>query len=200
MIKSGKVVLILSLCCLLLSACGKSEIIRYYMLETKQEAIASEAINQNIEMVIGLGPVNFPDYLKRSQIVMRDHPTEVIILNNHKWAESLEENFIRVLAQNLFALQPSARIISYPSRQWSQVKQQVIIDVNRFDSDTLGETVLETKLTLIRNDDPENAVTSLSSLVLDNGASEDYASMVDVMSRLVQQLAMHINDLINDSQ
>ncbi|MBT7950462.1 MAG: hypothetical protein HN764_02450, partial [Gammaproteobacteria bacterium] len=53
---------------------------------------------------------------------------------------------------------------------------------------------------LIRNDDPENAVTSLSSLVLDNGASEDYASMVDVMSRLVQQLAMHINDLINDSQ
>jgi uncharacterized protein len=196
MIKSEKVVLILSLCCLLLSACGKSESIRYYMLETKQEEIASQAMNQSTATVIGLGPVNFPEYLNRSQIVMRDYPTEVIILNNHKWAESLEENFIRVLVQNLSALQPSARIISYPSRQWSQVKQQVIIDVNRFDSDTLGETVLETKLMLIRNGDLANSVTSHSRLVLDNEASEDYADMVDVMSRLVQQLAMQINDLI----
>ena len=196
MIKSAKIILILSLCCLLLSACGKSESIRYYMLETKQEAIASQAMNQSAATVIGVGPVNFPEYLNRSQIVMRDYPTEVIILNNHKWAESLEENFIRVLVQNLFALQPSARIISYPSRQWSQVKQQVIIDVNRFDSDTLGKTVLETKLTLIRNGDPADSVTSHSRLVLENEVSKDYAGMVDVMSRLVQQLAVQINDLI----
>ncbi len=186
--------------CLFLVACSKSGSTRYYLLEAQTNLPAGEDRNQDTGMLIGLGPVNFPDYLKRSQIIMRDNRTEVFILDGHRWAEPLQENFIRVLAQDLLALHPSARVIVYPSRQWSEVDQQVIIDVNRFDSDSRGETVLETQLTLIRKGEPAETVTRYSRLVLENKTIENHAGMVDVLSRLVQQLAEQITIFIGEAE
>lgn len=196
----GKLSLILALLCLSLLACSKSGTTRYYLLEGKSNNQAGEDVELDSRTIIGLGPVNFPDYLKRSQIIIRDNSTEISMLDSHRWAEPLEENFLRVLVQNLIALNPSARVIGYPSRHWSEVSQQVIIDVHRFDSDTGGETVLETQLSLIRNDEPPNTITRYSRLVLKNETIDDHAGMVDVLSKLVQQLAEQITIFVDEAR
>lgn len=197
MIKRAKIVLLLCLACCLLSACSnKSDSVKYYLLEAPANPLPGKRGEDPAAAVIGLGPVTFPDYLARSQVVIRGNSTEVSILNGHRWAEPLEENFIRVLTQNLLSLNTDSRIIVYPSRQWSQVRRQVLVDVNRFDSDSQGRTILEAQLTLIQTKDPANAVSHSSRLILENSTAENYAGMVKLMGRLVYQLAEQITLLI----
>src|SRR5262249_22231052 len=49
------------------------------------------------QLSIGLGPVDFPGYLKRREIVTRVGGGQLQLSDNKRWAESLDANFERVL-------------------------------------------------------------------------------------------------------
>ena len=66
-------------------------------VEQSQEHGTGETNN----MFIGIGPIRFPAYLDREQIVTRTAQNRLDISENDRWAEPLEENFTRVLSQNL---------------------------------------------------------------------------------------------------
>src|SRR5262245_47155811 len=52
-------------------------------------------------LVLGIGPIKFPGYLDRQQFVTRVSQNRFAVAENDRWAEPLEENFSRVLSQNL---------------------------------------------------------------------------------------------------
>src|ERR1700736_4827820 len=56
------------------------------------------------EIAIGLGPVKFPAYLARPEIVTRSSPNKIDLSDIDRWAEPLDKNFVTVLAQNLTTL------------------------------------------------------------------------------------------------
>jgi uncharacterized lipoprotein YmbA len=70
----------------------------------------------NSQLTIGVGPVEFPDYLKRLAVVTRTGPNRVELSDNKRWAEPLHRNFDRVLSENLATLLDTQRIDKYP---WS---------------------------------------------------------------------------------
>ena len=67
-------------------------------------------------MFLGIGPIKFPGYLDRQEIVVRSAQNRLMFLSTDRWAEPLQENFSRVLSENLALLLDTDLIIIYP---WS---------------------------------------------------------------------------------
>jgi uncharacterized lipoprotein YmbA len=86
---------------------------------------------------IGLGPVKFPAYLARPEIVSRSSPTQVDISEISRWAEPLEKNFVSVLSQNLATLL-GAHVATFPWFRPINLDYQVALDITRFDTDSKG--------------------------------------------------------------
>jgi uncharacterized lipoprotein YmbA len=83
---------------------------------------------------LGIGPIKFPGYLDREQLVTRVSQNRFRVAENDRWAEPLAENFTRVLMQNLTALVPTARLVSHPWRPRERPDYRLEIDVLRFEA------------------------------------------------------------------
>jgi uncharacterized protein len=93
-------------------------------------------------LVLGLGPIRFPDYLDRSEIVTRIEPNQLQMSENDRWAESLKDNFNRVLSQDLSNLLGTQQIINFPWYSTTHVDYQIAIIVDRFECDNQGSARL----------------------------------------------------------
>ncbi len=73
------------------------------------------------KMFLGIGPIKFPGYLDRQEIVVRSGQNRFEVSEIDLWAEPLEENFSRVLSENLALLLNTDLIIIYP---WSPNRER----------------------------------------------------------------------------
>jgi uncharacterized protein len=94
------------------------------------------------QLTIGVGPVDFPDYLRRLPVVTRVAPNRIDLSAERHWAEPLDKNFDRVLSENLAVLLDTQRIEKYPWSLRTKVDYQVEIDVQRFETTSDGQTQL----------------------------------------------------------
>lgn len=94
---------------------------------------------------LGVGPIKFPGYLDRQEIVLRTAQHRFEVSENERWAEPLDENFARVLGQNLAALLGTDRIISYP---WPSERRPILrveIEVLSFEANAAHEAQLSAR-------------------------------------------------------
>jgi len=82
---------------------------------------------------LGIGPLKFPGYLDRQEFVTRAAENRFDVSENDRWAEPLDENFVRVLSQNLAVLLPADRIVQYPWPSSKRPNYQLAIEVLRFE-------------------------------------------------------------------
>jgi len=92
-------------------------------------------------IAIGLGPVKFPAYLNRDEMVTRSSPNKVELSDINRWAEPLDKNFVTVLAQNLTTLL-SAQVKTFPWYRPAHLDYQIALDVTRFDTDSKGNATI----------------------------------------------------------
>ncbi len=87
---------------------------RFFVLTAMAPGEAGAPANQagTRALVLGLGPIRFPDYLDRTDIVTRMGANRLLISQNDHWAEPLRNNFARVLAHNLSSLLGTQQIVS----------------------------------------------------------------------------------------
>src|SRR5438477_3368390 len=98
---------------LLASGCSlgrQSPPVRLYTLTTLSPADAGQHTSSTQGIAIGVGPVELPQYVNRPQIVTGDSGNELQRAAFEQWAEPLETNFSRVLAQNLALLLATDRV------------------------------------------------------------------------------------------
>jgi uncharacterized lipoprotein YmbA len=86
---------------------------------------------------LGLGPVKFPPYLARQEIVTRSSPNKVDLSSIDRWAEPLDKNFVSVLGQNLVTLL-GARVATFPWYHPNNLDYQIGMNITRFDTDSKG--------------------------------------------------------------
>lgn len=91
---------------------------------------------------IGLGPIKFPDYLKRPWVVTRAASNRLMISDLKRWAEPLDKNFESTLAQNLSQMLGTQKIVSYPWYGDTHVDYQVEVWVSRFETSEDGGSQL----------------------------------------------------------
>jgi uncharacterized protein len=92
--------------------------------------------------VIGLGPITLPKYLDRPQIVSRASPHQLALGEFDYWAEPLQENFSRVLAENLALLIPTDHVLLDNWPRPAPLDYQVRVEVRHFDGWLGGESSL----------------------------------------------------------
>lgn len=124
---------------LLLGACASSPPVQFYALDT----MAHAGVSSEGGITIALGPLTFPEYLQRPQIVTRTSGSEVIIDEFQRWAEPVDRSFNRVLASNLDEMLESAVVVVFPHYMNISIDMRVIGRVFRFDTDTAGLAVLD---------------------------------------------------------
>src|SRR5262249_44687675 len=94
------------------------------------------------QLTLRVGPVSFPDYLRRLPVVTRVDPNRIEISDEKRWAESLDKNFNRMLSENLATILGTQRIEKYPWPLATKIDYQVEVDVQRFETTSDGQTLL----------------------------------------------------------
>jgi len=159
---------------------------------------AQDAAGTNA-LVLGIGPVKIPGYLDRQQLVTRVSQNRFAVAENDRWAEPLDENFSRVLSQNLSILLQTDRIVAYPWERSQQPAYQVQVEVLRFEPN--AEQLVELSARWIIVDGAKKTISSRESYLThparDKSTEASVAAMSDVVGGLSKEIAADIRALIS---
>ncbi len=160
---------------------------------------AQDAAGTNA-LVLGIGPVKIPGYLDRQQLVTRVSQNRFAVAENDRWAEPLDENFSRVLSQNLSILLQTDRIVAYPWERSQQPAYQVQVEVLRFEPN--AEQLVELSARWIIVDGAKKTISSRESYLThparDKSTEASVAAMSDVVGGLSKEIAADIRALISE--
>jgi uncharacterized lipoprotein YmbA len=192
------------LLCLVVSGCvslgPQPDPSRFYALtslphpgQRQQNPAASEAL------VLGIGPVKLPGYLDREQFVTRISQNRFAVAENDRWAEPLEENFLRILAQNLSILLQTDRIVTYPWERNQRPTYQVQVEVLRFEPNAEQRVELWARWTVF--DNAKKIVTvresHLSQPTGDKSTESAVAALSEVAGDLSKEIAAALRGIIS---
>jgi len=176
----------------LLAACSSTPPTRFYKLNSlpggQQE---NPAALLGMDIAIGVGPVELPEFLDRPQIVTRKSQNQVEIAEFHRWAASFPRDFSRVLAKNISTLLPTDRVAVYPWEDSFSPTYQVKLDVEQFDGQ-LGEQVfLRVIWSLVGQEEMKELVVR-KTLIEEPVLTNDYEGLVAAQSNALATLSREI--------
>jgi uncharacterized protein len=128
---------------MLVGCTGASGPSTFYMLrsmESPPESVSTAAGEKSVSVLVG--PITMPGYLDRIQMVTVAGKNEITMDEFHRWAESLQESFYRVLLEDLSLLLKTPEVYGHDRGGLTFADYQVVIDVTRFDSVPGGDAVL----------------------------------------------------------
>jgi len=177
------------LCLALLAGCSVTKPSRYYLLTPAEEQSADTVSTPS--PAVGIGPVAFPAYLDRPEIVLRSGGNELNYAGTDRWAEPLKTAFSHTLAENLSIMLPTDRTLIHPWSRSTVLDYQVIINVTRFDADAGGTVILTAAWELIRSSD-STVMKRNKATYTEAAGSTDYPAVVVAQSRAVERLSRDI--------
>ncbi len=143
------------------------------------------------QISLGIGPVRFPGYLDRQEIVTRVEQNRFDLFEYDRWAEPLDQNFTRVLTQNLSLLLRTDAIVAYPWPIDKKPHYRVEIQVLRFESNSAREAELAARWAVI--DETGKKAPSLKESRLTRPAKEkSIDASVAALSETVADLSREI--------
>lgn len=180
-------------CFALLCACASTPANRYYVLGATVEAPVRPAA----AVTVVITDVRLPQYLDRSQIVVRGGDHRLQISEYDLWAGNLREDMTRVLAVNLGRLLESERVLPAPNSLRLKPDYRVEVEVLRFERESGGRVGLLARWWLMRGSDAALLASStemLSGTPLGDDAPYDalVASMSSVYGELANAIARSI--------
>jgi uncharacterized lipoprotein YmbA len=179
-------------CMLNFLGCGTSQPSHFYLLRALSPAsVSGLSETKQSSLSLGLGPVTFPKYLDRPQIVTKASDHEVELAEFHKWAEPLSENVSHVLAENLSALLSTDQIVQYPWKSSINPDYQLSLDVIQLDGKKNQEAVLKIRWTLV-GDDEKTLLMQKTSQFSEILRSAEYEELVEAMSHMLASLSEEI--------
>ena len=167
------------------------------MAETRE---IQSAYKEPGKIHVGIGPVQFAEYLDRTQIVTRTDGAEVNLSETHRWAEPLQDNFSRILAENLSTLLQTDKVSLHPSRNWSEVDYQVLVNVWRFDVSNKGDVSLVANWSIRTRGGSELIMMKKSTFSTTAGPAATYSEIARALSKTVEMLSREISSAIQREQ
>jgi uncharacterized lipoprotein YmbA len=152
--KSMSALLSCALC--LLSGCvnlgaGTTQRTRLFVLSPLTTAETTATQRTDGDFSLGVGPLTLPAYLDRPQVVTRIADNEIGIAAFANWAEPLDRNFQRTLAENLALLLGTQGVYPHPWRSALRPTHRLLLEVIRFDANPAGDAVLSVRWEVLDN-------------------------------------------------
>jgi uncharacterized lipoprotein YmbA len=178
----------------------QKETAQFFILTPAPQSAASGSSHPTArQLSIGLGPIDFPGYLKRREIVTRMDSDQLELSQSKYWAESLDSNFQRVLSQDLGQQLGTQRIVLFPWYGRPQIDYQVEVQVHRFDTDANNRAELDARWIIKdgRTGRELKATEShISSIVpaADIAGSETLSNDVNLLSTRIAQSLLGLSE------
>lgn len=177
---------------------GTQQTTKFYVLSSldgSRENLKAGISKSN--MALGVNAVRLPQYVDRPQIVTRSGSNELQLASFDHWAEPLEDNFSRVLAENLALLLSTDRVVTYPWKRSTPLDYEVAVEVTRFDGVLGGDVSMRARWT-ISGVDGHKVLTQRNAIFKAPTAAPTYEALVSAMSGLVGDLSREIATAIKD--
>jgi uncharacterized protein len=159
------------------------------------EEIAAKSGSDRARISLGIGPISFPGYLDRQEIVTRVTQNQIGVSENDRWAEPLDENFARVLSQNLSALLRLERIHAYPWPIDEKPNYQVEIEVLGFEANATGNVELLARWT-VRDTGKKISVQHRESRLLRPAKTKSTEAVVAALGEALGEFSREIADAV----
>lgn len=148
---------------------------------------------------IGVGPIDLPPYLDRPQIVTQTAGNELSISEFNRWVEPLQDNFTRVLANDLGLLLDTDQVFVFPWGASISPEYQVKVDVTSFIGELGGESSLVARWSIISDGGTKVLLTRRSQLrAMSSNAS--YDALVTALNETVTKLSREIAGAVRSLQ
>ena len=171
------------------SGCGGSPRPRHFTLSTAPGA--GEAQVASLPAVaVYVGPVDFPRYLDRPEIVVREGANGLKLSETNRWGGSLRNDFTRVLADDLGHRLGTERVVTYPNDARYPIDYRVQVELLSFEG-TPGESVGLRARWVVSGATGAALATSQSDLT-EPTASVSYDDLVAAHGRALDRLATEI--------
>lgn len=179
------------------AGCGTTQSSKFYMLESMTGSRSQERTEAlDPATSIGLGPISFPDYLDRPQIVTRTQQHRVLVAEFDRWAGPLSSNVSRIIAENLSRLLNTDNVVQYPWPASVEVTYQVLIDCYRFDG-VLGEkALLEVQWSVVGKKGRKVLLLKRSAFAEPVGGAS-YEALVAAQSRALESFSREMAQALN---
>ena len=175
------------------AGCAKGPPPDFYILNA---ATAEPIVGEERGIAVGVGPINLPAHLNRSQIVTRATDYQLDLSESHQWAEPLKDSISRVVIMKLSNILQSNRVYAIPRRQKVSLDFQISIDIERLDGQLGKQAVLGARWTLYGGDTREPLLNQMT-VVKETTDDGTYNAFVAAGSRALEILSKEIADAID---
>ena len=156
------------------------------------QAGMSAAAGDEGHIRIGLATVVVPEYLNRNEIIVNLDNTVYQLAEVNQWAEPLDENLTRVLAENLSNILRNDSIAVFLSSDSSiPFDYRLEIDVIRFDGNLGNQVSLVVQWALLEAEEDELKLMRRSEYQ-EPAADNTFKGLVLAKSRAVEKLSREI--------
>jgi uncharacterized lipoprotein YmbA len=159
----------------------------------EQEQAGRKPANQ---ISVGVGPLEIPKVLDRPQIVTRSGSNRISVAEFQRWGGALQDDFLRVLTQNLSMLLESDRVLAYPWEDYFDPTFRLYVTVYRFDG-TPGDQVVLNVTWAVTGSRSRDILLMRNSVFSQPLPGEDFEELVSSQSLLIADLSREIAREIN---
>ena len=180
------------------AGCGGSPTVNYYTLSTGGIDDVAPAPPSEKGYTIAVGPVVLPEVVDRPQLVVRVGANEVVLVEDHRWAESLTSAIPRLMAEHLTSLLQAQQVTAYPESAMGRADYRVKVDIQRFESELRGAATIDAIWT-IHQATSKAPVRTGHSLARESTGGDSYAALVAAHSRALLTVSRDIAAAIRSS-
>lgn len=134
-ITGSSLILLLTLLC---TGCARSPAITYYQLVSLDTEPTDHSSSETVKAVLGLGPVQLPQYLDQPKLVNRISANRLQLADSHRWVEPLGENIIEVMEEELSTLLHPRQVVIFPWPRSQTIDCQLVVEVLHFETENDG--------------------------------------------------------------
>jgi uncharacterized protein len=168
---------------------------QWYVLSTVAPKNAAAAPASTSQLSLGLGPIKFPDYLKRPWVVTRASSNRLIVSDEKRWGEPLDRSFESTLSQNLSQLLGTRNIISYPWYGNTRIDYQIEVQVDHFETTEEGQSLLSASWTIRNGRDAAVLANGESVANAPAQGGDPSAALSEDLGEMSRQIAARVTEL-----
>ena len=177
-------------------ACAKTPPPEFFTLRSASGDAAGAPVASRPDLGVVVGPLTFPRYLDRPEIVSRDGSNRLEVADAHRWGGSLRDDVLRVVADDLGRLLGTARVAVYPDEPRFAGGYRVLLDVAEFERVTPDKVSLRARVTIASLPDGKALVLEdaaveqpVASVSYEDLVAAESAALGSVSRRIAERLA-----------
>ena len=172
---------------LLVMASGGSKPARFYLLTSTN----AKPDNTNHDVGVGIWRITIPNYLERPQIVTYAGSNKLTVAEFDRWGEQLEDNLVRVLAENLSRQIPTENVALFPWPASTKITYRVSTEVLEFEQKPDGQVSFSARWVIYDKSGDKPLVRNTFVQRQPSGQGS-YQEIVAAMSQLLAALSSDI--------